>query len=199
MTPSAILSTRTRSPILTTPFSLIRGLLVLSLCLGSVAPVGADPLVYVTHLDDNTVSVIDTATQTVVATIDVGARPELLVAHPGGTLVYVTNVGDSTISAIDTATNSVVATIGSEALRSAVMGTAMHPDGPALYLALESQIVLVETATQTVTDIIDFPRNPMLLAVHPRGTALYVVTLEISDNLLVLDLDTLRGDHDGAR
>ena len=133
---------------------------------------------------------IDTATQTVVATIDVGARPELLVAHPGGTLVYVTNVGDSTISAIDTATNSVVATIGSEALRSAVMGTAMHPDGPALYLALESQIVLVETATQTVTDIIDFPRNPMLLAVHPRGTALYVVTLEISDNLLVLDLDT---------
>jgi len=58
-----------------------------------------------------TVSVIDTATNTVVAAIPVGLFPEGVAITPDGTRVYVPNLGFDTVSVIDTATNTVVATI----------------------------------------------------------------------------------------
>ena len=57
------------------------------------------------------VSVIDTATNTVGATIPVGLLPQPVAITPDGTRAYVSNLGDSTVSVIDTASNSVIATI----------------------------------------------------------------------------------------
>ena len=59
----------------------------------------------------NTVSVIDTASNTVVATIPVGVNPVGVAITPDGTRAYVTNEGSNTVSVIDIATNTVVATI----------------------------------------------------------------------------------------
>jgi len=56
------------------------------------------------------VSVIDTATNTVVATILVGSFPADVAVNPAGTRAYVTEE-DGTVSVIDTASNTVVATI----------------------------------------------------------------------------------------
>ena len=53
----------------------------------SVVPAQAGLFAYVTTGD--TVSVIDTATDTVVATVPVGGNPFDVVAHPDGTRVYV--------------------------------------------------------------------------------------------------------------
>ncbi len=58
-----------------------------------------------------TVSVIDTATNTVTATIAVGDSPVGVAVSPDGATVYVTNAVDDTVSVIDTATNTVTATI----------------------------------------------------------------------------------------
>ena len=60
----------------------------------------------------NTLSVIDTATNTVVATVPVGLFPLGGIAiTPDGTRAYVTNSNSNTVSVIDTATNTVVATV----------------------------------------------------------------------------------------
>jgi len=68
--------------------------------------------VYVTNgAPLNTVSVIDTATNTVSATIPVGADPSGVAVTPDGSKVYVGNFGSNTVSVIDTATNTVSATI----------------------------------------------------------------------------------------
>lgn len=66
---------------------------------------------YVTNFSANTVSVIKTNTNTVVATIPVGAFPFGVAVSPNGTRAYVTNLNDDTASVINTNTNTVVATI----------------------------------------------------------------------------------------
>jgi YVTN family beta-propeller protein len=69
----------------------------------------------VTNFLDATVSVIDTATNTVIATIPIGGIPiggnraYGVAITPDGTRAYVVT-NDNTASVIDTATNTVVAT-----------------------------------------------------------------------------------------
>jgi YVTN family beta-propeller protein len=59
----------------------------------------------------STVSVIDTATNTVSATVPVGNGPVGVAVKPDGSKVYVANEGANTVSVLDTATNTVIATI----------------------------------------------------------------------------------------
>jgi YVTN family beta-propeller protein len=56
-------------------------------------------------------SVIDPATNTVVATVGVGAIPVHVSISPDGTHAYVTNAGSNSVSIIDTSTNAVSATV----------------------------------------------------------------------------------------
>src|SRR5205814_8582260 len=86
--------------------------LLLSMGIGlGTATAQAQTRAYVTNNGSNTVSVIDTATNTVVATIPVGFRPFGVAITPDGTRAYVTNENSNTVSVIDSATNTVVATI----------------------------------------------------------------------------------------
>src|ERR1041384_3084830 len=71
----------------------------------------AQPRGYVANRLDNTVSVIDTATNAVIATMPVGSFPSAVAVTRNGSFAYVTNSGDSTVSVIDTATNTVATTI----------------------------------------------------------------------------------------
>ena len=72
---------------------------------------------YITNNFDDTVSVIDTATNTVVGPpITVGTTPIGLAITPDGSRVYVANQSSNTVSVIATATNTVVGppiTVGS--------------------------------------------------------------------------------------
>ncbi len=70
----------------------------------------ATPFAYITDLYGN-VSVIDTATNTVVATVRVGLNPFGIAVNPDGTRVYVANGDDKSLSVINTATNSVIDTV----------------------------------------------------------------------------------------
>jgi YVTN family beta-propeller protein len=71
----------------------------------------AQPFAYISNSGSNTVSVINTATNTVVATVSVGTNPFGVAMTPDGSRVYVTNEGSNTVSVIDTATNTVTATV----------------------------------------------------------------------------------------
>jgi YVTN family beta-propeller protein len=68
--------------------------------------------VYVPNSWSNNVSVIDTAINTVTATVPVGSHPNGVAFTSDGKKVYVTNaISDGTVDVIDTATNTVTAAV----------------------------------------------------------------------------------------
>jgi YVTN family beta-propeller protein len=81
------------------------------LCLAFPGLATGAPFAYITNASSNTVSVIDTASNTVIATVAVGVAPQGVAVHPDGSRVYVANSSSNTISVIDTATNTVVGTV----------------------------------------------------------------------------------------
>jgi len=102
------------------PISRIRGLnallplLVLGVAL-SIQPTEGAPFAYVTssnamNSESGTVSVIDTATNSLVATVKVEA-PYKIAITPNGKKAYVTHKNNGTISVLNAATGTVVATL----------------------------------------------------------------------------------------
>ncbi len=77
----------------------------------SVATLVSKPWAYVANTVDGTVSVIDTESFAIVATVDVGTEPQAIVSSPNGRFVYVANANDNAVQVIDTSTNTVTATI----------------------------------------------------------------------------------------
>ena len=81
----------------------------------AISPAG--DRVFVTNYLDNSVSVIDTRTRTLSATIPVGVNPRGIATTPSGDAIYVTNVQDGTVSVINSATLTVSETITLDAGR----------------------------------------------------------------------------------
>ena len=93
---------------------------------------------YVTNFNSNTVSVINTATNTVTATIAVGANPDGVAITPNGATIYVANSGNGTgtnVSVINTASNTVTATV---TVGSGPDGIAVTPNGANAYVTNSS-------------------------------------------------------------
>ena len=95
------------------------------------APTGTT-LAYVANGGDNTVSVINTATNAITATIPVGPRPQLVAVTPDHATAYVTDFGGTTVSVINTLTDTVTATIP---VGPSPLGVAFTPDGSTAYVA----------------------------------------------------------------
>jgi len=87
----------------------------------AITPNGA--FAYTANAAASTVSVIDTAANSVIATVPVGTAPHGLAITPDGKFAYVGNEYSSTVSVIDTSTNTVVDT---------VHGVAVAPEGVAI-------------------------------------------------------------------
>ena len=82
-----------------------------------ITPDGAK--VYVANIFSDTVTPIDTATNTPGAPIPVGTSPHGVAIAPDGSRAYVTNFNSGSVSAIDIATDTIIATIS-------VGGPAIH-------------------------------------------------------------------------
>src|SRR5439155_14434827 len=122
------------------------GLMILAL--GAVAA-DAQDFAYVANSGSASVSVIHTASNTVVATIGVGSGPRRVALTPDGTRAYVTNGGSGDVSVIHTATNTVVATVGAG---SGPLGVAITPDGTRAYVTNgeSGTVSVINTANNTV-------------------------------------------------
>jgi len=142
------------------------------------------------HVETNrgTISVIDTATNKVTATVPVGSYPFGVAVNPTETKVYVTNRGSSTVSVIDTATNTVTATIPIE---TGANGIAVSPDGKKVYVTdLDTSAVsVIDAATNTVTDTVNVGYTPFGIAVSPDGKKAYVTNAD-SSTVSVIDTAT---------
>lgn len=105
---------------------------------------------YVTNIFTNTVSVINTETNTEVTTIPVGSSPIAVAAAPNGTRVYVANQNSGNVSVINTATNTVIATVP---VGIGPSGVAITPDSTRAYVTNQASgnVSVINTATNTVT------------------------------------------------
>jgi outer membrane autotransporter protein len=161
--------------------------LVVGLYLGVASPLLAQITqdAYVPNHADNTVSVIDTATQAVTDTIPVGTVPYGAAVTPDGLHAYVSNHGNNTVSEIDTVTNAIV-TI---AVGSMPAGIAVTPDGLHAYVAnfADGTVSVIDTATQAVVNTIAAGTNPLGVAVTPDGLHAYVAN---NGNSTVSVIDT---------
>ncbi len=128
----------------------------------------AGTLVYVTNVFSNTVSVINTGTNSVVATIPVGVQPVAVILSPSGNTAYVANKISNTVTVINTTTNTVTATIPVDQLP---FGIAIDPTGSFVYVANKTSntVSVINTSTNTVTSTIQTPVTPFNVAVNPGG------------------------------
>jgi len=144
--------------------------------------------VYVANSDNQSVSVISTATDTVISTIPVGVgeRPTAVAITPNGEYAYVTCA--DAVFVISTFTNSVTATIPLEG-----DGLAITPDGKYAYIGLIDGIVaVVSTINNTVTQRISLGNSVTAhcVAIAPNGKYVYVGISDSSQDTMVAVIST---------
>ncbi|MBP2365571.1 Hsp70 family protein [Pseudonocardia parietis] len=132
------------------------------------APDGAH--VYVSVFDEArtiaAVAVLDTTTNSVVATVPVQTRPFALAVTPDGSKVYVPNHDSGTVSVIETATNEVTQEIR---VARNPHWVAISPDGTRLYTANHESNVISVLATSDDRVLAEIPvgTSPHSVAVNP--------------------------------
>ncbi|MEV1113506.1 YncE family protein [Actinosynnema sp. NPDC049800] len=142
---------------------------------------------YVTNVRDDTLTIIDTPTNTVDASVPVGDGPAGVVVSPSGGHVYVSNYLAGTVSVVDAATSTTTETIPVGANAD---GIAIAPDGRRLYVAHDvagpGTVSVVDTATNAKVADIPTGNTPTAVAVTPDGAKLVVVN-KLSNTVSVVD------------
>ncbi|MFQ5462150.1 MAG: beta-propeller fold lactonase family protein, partial [Phycisphaerae bacterium] len=145
------------------------------------------PLVYVSNTGSDQVWVVDTATEAVVAVVDVGNDPRGIDITPDNSRVYVANRFDGSVSVIDTATLSLTQTIdlsGSGIVTATEpYDVVISPDGAWLYVAMKNggsengdgTVVVVDLPAGTVVAEAVLDGNASLegIVVTPDGQKVY--------------------------
>ena len=166
-------------------------LAVLVMARGSGAradPAQAQINAYVADANNNTVTVIDTASNTIAATVPVGRSPVAVAITPSRAFLYVANAGDNTVSVVATATNTVIAAVP---VGTVPFGMAMTPDGVFVYVAnlRSNSVSVIDTVTNTVAATVSVGRFPTSVAITPDGALAYV-TNQGDSNVSVIDTAT---------
>jgi outer membrane autotransporter protein len=175
--------------------AMTRAALLGGVWLGALAAFATDgaqaqqgPLLYVPNLGSNSVTVIDTPTNTTVPpAIAVGSGPTTAAVRGDESLVYVTNQTSNSVSVINTATNTVVAiNVGVQPV-----GVAASPDGTRAYVTnfTSNSVSVINTATNTVVATIAGFSSPSGVAFSPDGTRAYV-TNSTSNTVSVINTAT---------
>ncbi len=169
-------------------FKLLTALLGMLMC-ASLAQ--GSPFAYITNLSDNTVSVVDTQTDSFVAKVPLGAgvQPYGVAISRDGSLVYTTNQISKNISVIDALTDpynpTVINTIGP--LPFTPSGLAIYSVGSLKYLYVAykdaNKVAVIDVSgpmapnTTVAPNVIrehTVENSPTGVTIHPDGLAVYV-------------------------
>src|SRR6266851_3313219 len=136
----------------------------------------------------SSVSVIDTATYSVVATIPVGQYPAAVAITPSGAFAYVANFNSNSVSVIDTATNTVAATV---TVGTGPWGIAITPNGAFAYVTnyTSGSVSVISTATNAVVATVAMASPAWGVAITANGAFAYVTTPG-SNNVSVINTAT---------
>ncbi|GLW18164.1 hypothetical protein Stsp01_49070 [Streptomyces sp. NBRC 13847] len=151
----------------------------------SVSAVAPNGNVYVINVGANNVTVINSATNTVIATVPVGTLPQGVAAAPNGNVYVVNNISNS-VTVISSTTNTVIATVP---VGAAPFGVAVAPNGN-VYVANggAGSVTVINSATNTVITTLPAGTGPRAVAVAPNGNV--YVTNGGSDDVTVIDSAT---------
>jgi YVTN family beta-propeller protein len=146
------------------------------------------------------VRVVDTPSNSVIATIAAGSDPEAIVISPDGTTAYVTSITSmnppslASVEVIDTASNSLTATISIGNVLSALLsGIAISPDGTRVYVSNNDggQIWAIDTASkQVVATISTAVLGFVGVSISPDGSRLYAASVGNPSAVDVVDTKT---------
>ncbi len=141
------------------------------------------------EVGDNRVSVVETATHRLAATIRVGRAPLDMAISPDGRWVYVTNSRSQSISVIDVGGLREVRKFAVVTAREGPYGIVVSLDGRWLYVTdIEGDRVLILNAkTGVAQKRIDVVASPRSVVVSPGGDRLYVAGFE--GGISVVDLE----------
>lgn len=176
---------------------------------GGAAPLPSGELAYVTNEDSQELTVIDTRSDTVVATIAVGTRPRGVRVAPGGKTVFVALSGSPKcppsmpdeeceklkadkskdgIAVVDVATRKVTRVLpgGSDPETFDI-----SKDGATLFVSNEDadSASIVDVASGKVRLAVPVGREPEGVRLHPDGNTVWI-TGETDHNLTILDAKT---------
>lgn len=128
---------------------------------------------YVANNGSNTLSVIDTSANTVVATIPVGAGPQGVAVNPATSRVYVTNNFNGTLSVIDTTGNTVLTNVP---VGAGPRGVAVNPSANRAYVSNgnSSTLSVIDTNSNTVVTTIPVGAGPHGVALNSAANRVYV-------------------------
>jgi amicyanin len=149
----------------------------------------AAPKAYIGNFADNTVSVIDTGTSKVVATIPVATGPHGMAITQDGRTVFVAGDGSSSLSVIDTASDKVTKTVE---VGQSPNGISLTPDGKLLLVTVygDDKILFLDATTQATLGSVAVPK-PHTVSVGPDGKSAYVTSQEPGHfALVVVDMAT---------
>ena len=140
------------------------------------AAFAAGPKAYVGNFKDSTVSVIDTDTRAVLATLPVAAGPDGIAITPDGGTAFVSGASATSVSVIDTATDTVARAIE---VGKGPQGLAITPDGRWLLVAVngEDRVALIDIASRSVAGSVAVAK-PHTIAVRADGKLAYVTSQE---------------------
>jgi YVTN family beta-propeller protein len=150
--------------------------------------------VYVTnHTYTNALTIIETTTNSVLATLEVGNYPRHVAISPDGAYAYVG--ASDRLSVIDTEARAVVGTL--------LRGThpdclAIAPDSKYVYIcaSFPARVIVLDTASRSVVTTINFPSElpggPDAITITHDGQHVYVVLggLSVGNKLFVIDTAT---------
>ena len=146
---------------------------------------GAQPYAYVTNISGNSVSVVNTASNTVSTVIPVCSGPTGVAVSPDGTRVYAACQSGAAVSVIDASSNSVIDTI---AVGGSPSQLAVRPDNSQVYVVIPAadQIAVIDAASRSVVGRIGVGSRPSSVAFDPSGSRAFVSNLW-SSNVSVID------------
>lgn len=148
----------------------------------------AAPFAYITNSGSSSVSVLDTATNTVTGTVPVDGIPGGVAMNVAGTRVYVVSSSPNAVSVIDTTTNTVLVKIPVAGFPT---GVAVNPAGTRVYvthfLSFGSTLSVIDAASNAVVATVAAGRFAAGVAVHPAGTRIYVA---VRNGVAVVDAAT---------
>jgi YVTN family beta-propeller protein len=147
----------------------------------------AAPFAYITNQGSHDVSVIDLATQTVVATVPVGRSPAGVVASSRAGKVFVSNPDSKNISVIDMRTQQVVATVPAG---DGPVGIDASRDGTRLYAAdwFRDRVLVFDAASNALLSTIVVGKAPAGVAAKDDDPNTVFVAERDDDSVAVLDV-----------
>ncbi|MEP7298395.1 MAG: cytochrome D1 domain-containing protein [Burkholderiales bacterium] len=159
---------------MTTLFSIHRALTAVSAALLVCSAALAAPKVYVGNFKDDTVSVVDTAGNAVMAVIPVAKGPHGMAMSGDGRTLYVSGDGSSKVSVIDTSNDRVVRSIE---VGKTPHGLALSADGRRLLVGLygEDRVAVIDTSSGTEEASITVAK-PHTIAWLPGTQRIYVAS-----------------------